>query len=556
MQGLRSTSEQLKASDGLARLDVGSRSVRLIEGETEPRGDEAPPPRAEKRAKGKARRGRHTSGPAENATEGRSQGQAVRSAKGAVSTTAKGAQGAAAATGKLGYEVSNDDDATDLADRQARQLAARGAKEFSQTAGKGAAKVVRSGGRLTGNLIRGGSFKATRTTAPANTAAATAKASHRTAQAGASASRAAAAAARAAAATANAVRAIAGVVASVASSTPALAIAAVTVAVVAAILAIISAFIPASASVCDLSTGGYIDATKIPETSVAGYGPEQLINAAHIMRAGQDKGLSIRDQTIAVMTAMGESSLTVLDYGDDAGPDSRGLFQQRDSWGTYEQRMDPYTSATLFYNALVAVPETEREQLAPTLVAHKVQKNLDPYHYESYWQPANAVVGALNGGGVQSLCSTAGVGGIGGEIGLDGWAKVANPPVTSSYGPRAPIQTSAGTTYPFHFGMDFGSGCNAPIWAARDGIVSGVYTDPFGAWVIDIQHENGLMTRYKHMYAHGVLVMDGQSIAAGQQIGLIGSSGMATGCHLHFELHQNGVQIDPLPIFTAAGITF
>ena len=87
--------------------------------------------------------------------------------------------------------------------------------------------------------------------------------------------------------------------------------------------------------------------------SVPGYDDEQIANAAAIVRAGADLGMSRRDQTIGVMVAIGESTLRALDYGDEAGADSRGLFQQRDNgaWGTYADRMDPYTSATNFFKA-------------------------------------------------------------------------------------------------------------------------------------------------------------------------------------------------------------
>ena len=66
----------------------------------------------------------------------------------------------------------------------------------------------------------------------------------------------------------------------------------------------------------------------------------QVANAMTIMNAAADLEMSRRDQEIAVTTAIGESTLRVLDHGDEAGPDSRGLFQQRDNgaWGTYEDR--------------------------------------------------------------------------------------------------------------------------------------------------------------------------------------------------------------------------
>lgn len=58
----------------------------------------------------------------------------------------------------------------------------------------------------------------------------------------------------------------------------------------------------------------------------------------------------LRVATIAVATAMQESRITVIDYGDTAGPDSRGLFQQRDPWGPYAARMDPVESTRMFLN--------------------------------------------------------------------------------------------------------------------------------------------------------------------------------------------------------------
>lgn len=145
---------------------------------------------------------------------------------------------------------------------------------------------------------------------------------------------------------------------------------------------------------------------SIHEPSVAGYGAEQLANACHILAAGRDLGLDERDQTIAVMTAMGESALRNLEYGDwetsgVTNPDgsrttSIGLFQQQDGWGSREARLDPYTAASMFYRAMTTrVPD--RAAVEPTLVAHRTQINDDPLHYERFWDRAVRVVAALNG---------------------------------------------------------------------------------------------------------------------------------------------------------------
>lgn len=133
--------------------------------------------------------------------------------------------------------------------------------------------------------------------------------------------------------------------------------------------------------------------------SLPGYDDEQMANAAAVVRAGADLNLSRRDQTIGVMVALAESSLRALDYGDEAGPDSRGLFQQRDNgaWGTYADRMDPYTSAVNFFKALAGV--SDRDSMAPTLVGNAVQGNRDPYHYESSWEAAQEIMDALDAAG-------------------------------------------------------------------------------------------------------------------------------------------------------------
>jgi len=131
-------------------------------------------------------------------------------------------------------------------------------------------------------------------------------------------------------------------------------------------------------------------------TKVEGYTQEQLKNAAAIMGAGNALDLSVNGQMISVMVALGESGLRVLDTGDGAGPDSRGLFQQRGNgaWGSYADRMDPAISAGNFIKALQAVAGWEL--LEPTIAASKVQRNADPYHYQKYWPEAVKLVQALS----------------------------------------------------------------------------------------------------------------------------------------------------------------
>lgn len=142
--------------------------------------------------------------------------------------------------------------------------------------------------------------------------------------------------------------------------------------------------------------GVQANVSGLPGGNVAGYEGEQLKNAALIVNAGKALDLPLYGQQVGVMTAMGESGLRVIDKGDAAGPDSRGLFQQRAAgWGSYGDRMDPTISSTNFFKAMAKV--TGWESLTPTEAAHRTQRNADPNHYTKYWDAALKVVDAVSG---------------------------------------------------------------------------------------------------------------------------------------------------------------
>lgn len=143
----------------------------------------------------------------------------------------------------------------------------------------------------------------------------------------------------------------------------------------------------------------------VPKDPIAGWKHEQLVNAAHIIIAAKAKNLDSRAQVIGVMTAMGESSLINIGYGDwetsgVRNPDgsrttSIGLFQQQNGWGSTADRMDPEKAAGLFFARLITVQGWQ--SLEPTIAAHRVQRNADPRHYEKYFTDATKVVSTLTG---------------------------------------------------------------------------------------------------------------------------------------------------------------
>ncbi|WP_435847840.1 hypothetical protein [Streptomyces fradiae] len=128
--------------------------------------------------------------------------------------------------------------------------------------------------------------------------------------------------------------------------------------------------------------------------------PEQASNAATISAVGTTRGMPERAVTIALATALQESALRNIDYGDR---DSLGLFQQRPSqgWGTPEQIMDPVYSAGIFYDRLAEVPGYSRLPL--TVAAQRVQRSGFPQAYAKHEPDAALLAAALTGRSAASL---------------------------------------------------------------------------------------------------------------------------------------------------------
>ncbi len=103
-----------------------------------------------------------------------------------------------------------------------------------------------------------------------------------------------------------------------------------------------------------------------------------------------------------------------------------------------------------------------------------------------------------------------------------------------------------------HNGLDIGAGYGAAIVAADGGTVS--WADVKGGYgnCVMINHGNGYVTLYGHMSS--IAVSNGQSVSQGDTIGYVGSTGLSTGPHLHFEIHSGGGLIDPEQFFS--GLTF
>lgn len=325
----------------------------------------------------------------------------------------------------------------------------------------------------------------------------------------------------------------------------------------------------AAAGACTVP-GASVDASKMPATTVGGYQGVQLENAATIIGVAKGLGLPQAAQIIGVQGAMGECQLNICDYGDAAGPDSRGLYQQRDNgaWGSYSDRMDPKISTTNFFKALQKV--SGWESLEPSLAINRVQGNSDPTYYRQYRDRAvqvfEALTGAVVAGGGQC---TAGGKVVGNPTGK--WVYPLDSPQASMFSPYGPRQTPAGTAdinNNFHYGIDLSAPGSPQVVAPTDMKITRAQSlnqstpgwgmgENVAGTSLDGQYSFALM----HMVAGSLRVQVGDVVAAGTPLGLMGATGNVNGAHTHIEIYSpardNPIPtqgtVDPVPILQKAG---
>lgn len=126
---------------------------------------------------------------------------------------------------------------------------------------------------------------------------------------------------------------------------------------------------------------------------------------------------------------------------------------------------------------------------------------------------------------------------------------IKNSPITSGFGWRIhPITRKR----KFHAGIDFGAPTGTPIYAYQAGLVEFAgWKSGYGKAVI-INHCAGFSTLYGH--ASKIVVRKGEQVVAGETIAKIGSTGMSTGPHLHFEVRVNNKPVNPRP-YLQRGVT-
>lgn len=291
--------------------------------------------------------------------------------------------------------------------------------------------------------------------------------------------------------------------------------------------------------------------------TVAQLGPVQTQRAATIIARGKALKVPARGWVVAIATSMQESQLlnsasranpTSLDYPHDivfAGDhDSVGLFQQRDAWGTMAARMDPASSADMFYTGgaagqrgLLDIKGWENMSIAEA--AQAVQVSAFPDAYAKWESLALDTVNKLGDADLSGGCE---------DVAAGPWT---NPLASAEYRKTAGFGACSDLWSNCHTGQDMAIATGTPIVAASAGKV--IYAKWGGAYgnLVKIQHADGVQTWYAHQSRIAVAV--GDTVQPGQTIGYVGDTGNTTGPHLHFEVRLDDEPIDPVPFMARKG---
>jgi murein DD-endopeptidase MepM/ murein hydrolase activator NlpD len=289
----------------------------------------------------------------------------------------------------------------------------------------------------------------------------------------------------------------------------------------------------------------------------------QLTHAATIATVGaQTPGVGREGALIALMAALTESTLRMLantsaypesgNYPNDglgSDHDSLGLFQMRSAsgWGTVAELMDPDYQARAFFggisgpnagspHGLLDIPGWQL--LDPGEAAQAVEVSAYPDRYQNFQPVAESILSAL------TRPQSASAAGFAQKV--PETSQVAFPlpdgtyTKTDGFGMRTDPYSGESR---FHAGSDLAAPAGTPILAVADGIVSFAGQRGTYGGLIVVDHAVGgqrVASYYAHMYDAGILVTEGDSVAAGQHIGDVGSAGKSTGPHLHLEIHPGG----------------
>ena len=277
-----------------------------------------------------------------------------------------------------------------------------------------------------------------------------------------------------------------------------------------------------------------------------------------IIRTGIEVGASEYDIKVALMTALAESDLRELDYGD---LDSINAFQQRPSQD-WPNTVDTATAAQAFFEGhgtnigLLEIKDRPRKD--PGALAQEVQRSAYPERYGEFEHIADELVVAARKPTEKSLSlAEVAMGALSDRPGEQVFPikgkTMGSAQVTSEFGWRYGGGKRASSDRNFHQGIDLACAYGEPLAAVETGVIDHVNTDPdgYGAYAIALIAPDGTEFLYGHVQKR--LVQNGTLVTAGTPVAECGSEGNSSGPHLHFEMWSGSQPINPRSYLESLG---
>lgn len=272
----------------------------------------------------------------------------------------------------------------------------------------------------------------------------------------------------------------------------------------------------------------------------------QLRNASTVVAVGRELGVPERGLQVALMTALQESKLRMLantnvpdslsypHEGTGTDHDSVNIFQQRPHWGTLADLMTARYAAEAFFGGpggpnggsprgLLDIAGWEAMPLGKA--AQTVQVSAYPDAYDQ-WEPAALTILQEVGGAIS--CT-------GTQIGTAAYPLDPGYQMTSGYGPRSVDVPGASDWHAADDFQHWPNPCGSTVYATLPGTVVLDST----LW-LSIQHPDGFVVSYLHMYKSDRVVTLGDKVEAGQVIGKVGNVPPSGGCHLDIRINVAG----------------
>lgn len=125
--------------------------------------------------------------------------------------------------------------------------------------------------------------------------------------------------------------------------------------------------------------------------------------------------------------------------------------------------------------------------------------------------------------------------------------------VTKLHSVDTPVFSNTLNEWRMHTGLDIAADEGDGVYAAADGEVTRVYSDPFLGKTVEITHDGGVVSVYSNLSSSDIAVSEGETVKSGAKIGVVGDTSLielADEPHIHFEVKVNGVSVNPLDYIT------